>query len=173
MKRYVLAGIVFILFIGGSYVLFFDFSAEKNDADISLHSAPDIILTDIQGRRIALADYRGRYVLVNAWASWCPFCLAELPLFTDLKKRLGEELVVIAVNRGETEATAKQYTEQLNLGDSLVFALDPEHTFYKAIGGFSMPETIFIDKEGNIRQHKRGPMDLEEIMRRSSEAFGF
>jgi len=104
--------------------------------------------------------------VINTWAAWCPFCVKELPAFSALQKAFSEEVVVIAIDRVESLNTAKSYTDDLGITDDLVFLLDRSDSFYKFIRGFSMPETIFVDKDGVIQDHKRGPMDLEEMKQR-------
>jgi len=58
---------------------------------------------------------------------------------------------------------AKRYTDEQGITNNLVFLLDPSDSFYQSIGGFTMPETIFVDRDGSIREHKRGPMTQAEI----------
>lgn len=53
-----------------------------------------------------------------------------------------------------------------NIGSGTAFLLDPEDAYYRAIGGFAMPEILFVDRDGTIRSHKRGPMEREEFRRR-------
>lgn len=128
-----------------------------------------LTLTDYGGKKIALADFKGKPLVVNAWASWCPFCRQELPDFATVQKELGDKVVFIAVDRGESLAVAKQYSDARGVTNSIVFLLDPGDSFYQAIGGFSMPETVFVDKNGNIVDHKRGPMDVNEIRQRTEK----
>lgn len=128
-----------------------------------LEKAPDFQLKDYNGKTVSLADFAGKPVVVNSWAAWCPFCRQELPDFAAAQKEFGDKVVIISIDRAEGLGTAKKYSDELNVTDSLIFLLDPSDSFYKSIGGFSMPETIFVDKDGFIREHKRGPMDLNEI----------
>lgn len=137
----------------------------------SLKSAPDLIFKDYEGREINLSDWRGRNVIINSWASWCPFCKEELLDFANMQKELGDKVVIIALDRAESLEIAKKYSDGLGIADKLIFLLDPKDSFYQFIGGFSMPETVFIDKEGFIRYHRRGPMKREEIKRRIEQVF--
>lgn len=136
---------------------------------------PDLTFIDYQGQEVSLSSFSGKPLIVNAWASWCPFCVDELPDFVSLQEEFsakggsapgGKDLVIIAVNRAESPTTAKNYTDSAGLTDKLTFLLDPSDAFYQAIGGFSMPETVFVNKNGKIVFHKRGPMPLEEMRRR-------
>ena len=58
---------------------------------------------------------------------------------------------------------AKSYTDELGISEDMLFLLDRSDSFYKSIGGFSMPETIFVNGDGEIVVHKRGPMELDEM----------
>lgn len=126
--------------------------------------APEFSLADYEGNTVSLSDFAGKLVVINSWAAWCPFCIKELPAFAEAQEELGDKVTIIAIDRAESLATSKKYTDDLGVTDSLVFLLDPDDSFYRSIGGFSMPETIFVDGEGNIRFHKRGPMEKEEIL---------
>lgn len=128
-----------------------------------LEKAPNFNLQDYGGKKVTLADFAGKPTVINSWASWCPFCRQEIPDFVSAQKEFGGKVTIIAVDRAESLAVAKGYTDKQGTTAGLIFLLDPEDSFYKSIGGFSMPETIFVDKNGNIVDHKRGPMDLTEI----------
>lgn len=128
---------------------------------------PDLTLTDYTGKSVRLQDFVGKPLVVNAWAAWCPFCRKELKDFATVQKELGDRVVFIAVDRAEPLSTAKRYTDELGVTNDLVFFLDPDDSFYQSIGGFSMPETIFVNAQGNIVEHKRGPMEVAEIRERT------
>jgi len=101
--------------------------------------------------------------VINSWAPWCPFCIDELPDFTTLQGEFGDQIIVIAVNRKESLSVSKKFSDELGVTNNMTFLLDPKDSFYQSIGGFSMPETLLVDREGNIRIHKRGPMPLSEM----------
>lgn len=121
------------------------------------------VLTDIHGNEVAESDFHGKIQVVNTWATWCPFCVDELPDFVRLQEAFPEEIVVVAVNRAESRERTLAFTDELEVTDGLVYLLDPSDSFYRSIGAFSMPETIFLDREGEIVFHKRGPMPFEEM----------
>ena len=115
------------------------------------------------GELIRFADFNNKIIVANAWASWCPFCVNELPDFGELQKAFPDDVVVIAINRAEPTSTAKSFSDKLGLSDDYFFLVDPDDSFYKKIGGFSMPETLFINTNGDISLHKRGPMKFDEM----------
>ena len=140
---------------------------DSNDKD----KAPDFRLKDYDGNEVALADFKGKNIIINSWAVWCPFCVKELKDFAELESELGDSITIIAIDRRESLEKQKSYTDDLGITDDLVFLLDPDDSFYRSIGGFSMPETLFIDGEGNILLHKRGPMTLDEMRQKTNELF--
>lgn len=134
-----------------------------NGQEAQLEKAPNFSLQDYGGKTISLADFAGKPLVINSWAAWCPFCRKELPDFVTVQKEFSDKVVIISINRQESLSTAKGFTDEQGTTEDLIFLLDPKDSFYRSIGGFSMPETIFVDKNGFIQEHKRGPMDLNEI----------
>lgn len=161
---------ILIVLIGG----FFIFNGNTADVpsqvgtdekvDVVRDTAPDFSLKDYDGNTHSFSDLsEGKIAVVNSWAVWCPFCKNELDDFAELQESFGDDIVVIAIDRGESLERAKAFTDQIEVTDRMTFLLDPSDSFYKSIGGFSMPETIFVNTKGEIVLHKRGPMDLAEM----------
>jgi len=128
-----------------------------------LNKAPNFSLKDYNGNTVSLADFQDMPLVINTWAAWCPFCVKELPVFAAAQKEFQDQVVVIAIDRAESLNTAKKFSDKVGVTNELILLLDPSDSFYKSIAGFSMPETIFVDKDGNIQHHKRGAMDLDEL----------
>ncbi|MBI3384706.1 TlpA family protein disulfide reductase [Candidatus Gottesmanbacteria bacterium] len=133
-------------------------------------TAPNFSLPDYQGKIVNLSDFSKQPLVINSWAGWCPYCKKELVDFAKVQEELKNKIIIIAIDRAESLAVAKKYSDELGVSNSLVFLLDPADSFYEAIGGFSMPETIFVDKDKIVRDHKRGPMDKTEIKNRIKTA---
>ncbi|MCH7552217.1 TlpA family protein disulfide reductase [Patescibacteria group bacterium] len=163
MSKFIIIGIV-VLVIAGGGILFLGQGGEqqKTTSTGTKNNFQTLTFVDYDGNSVALADFAGKPLVVNAWAAWCPFCVKELPDFTLLQKEF-PDVVVIAIDRSESLNTAKSYTDDLGITDSLMFLLDSSDSFYRSIGGFTMPETIFVDKDGVIQIHKRGIMSLDEM----------
>lgn len=136
----------------------------NSEAQKSLATSEEQVFTDLQGNPISFKQFEGKVRVVNAWASWTPFSVQEL---RDLETLAGEykdtDVVVIAVNRKEPKEVAVQFLESIRTFEHTVFAIDITDSFYKSIGGFSMPETVFYDARGTIVLHKRGSMSLTEM----------
>lgn len=143
-----------------------DSATKDQKTSRKFRTLPELSFRDYNGNVVRLADFKGTPLVVNSWAVWCPFCLKELPDFAEIQKEFGEQVIIIAIDRAESLKTAKSYTDDLGITDDIVFLLDSGDIFYRSIGGFSMPETIFVDSGGNIREHKRGFMRIEDIRER-------
>lgn len=138
-------------------------SGDSKESNTTFDTVPDFILMDYDENEVSLSDFKGKALVINSWASWCPFCVDELPDFGVLQDEFEGEIVVIAINRSEPLLRAKEFSDRFGVTDKITFLLDLKDSFYQSIGGFSMPETLFVDKNGNIRVHKRGPMELSEM----------
>lgn len=130
---------------------------------------PDLVFENYNGQAVRLHDFISKPIVINVWASWCPFCLKELPDLAIAQAELHNQVVIIAINRADPAAVAKRFTDGLGITNGLMFLLDPNDLFYKATGGFSMPETIFVDKKGFIQEHRRGPVEASEVNRKIQE----
>lgn len=132
---------------------------------------PDALLKGLDGRDVKLSDFRGKPLIINFWTSWCPLCTDELRQLVFAQKEFSEKILVIAINRGESSEQIQSVSQKLGIDSSLLILLDNDDTLYQTLGGFSMPETLFIDKDGMIREHQRGPAGLEELRRRVQDSF--
>ena len=130
---------------------------------------PDLTLKDYDGNDVRLRDIKGDIVLLNAWATWCPFCVDEIPDFVQAQNEFEGQLTVVLINRQESFNQAKKFTDDLGATGNVITLLDPSDSFYRKIGGFAMPETLFV-KDNSIVLHKRGPMTLQEVKLRVKTA---
>jgi len=167
-KIYIIVGVIITIILGGLliFVVGNQFNENRAGEDANkaiLDKVPDFNLEDWEGNKVALSDFSGKPFIINSWAVWCPFCVNELPEFAKLQEELGDKVTVIVVDRAEETSKQKKFTDELGVTDRLLFVNDPDDSFYKSIGGFSLPETLFVDKDGSIQVHKRGPMTIEEM----------
>ncbi len=132
-------------------------------SSLSSEKVPNLALKDYSGKTVILADFLKKPLVINFWATWCPFCRQELIDFAAIQKEFEDEIIIIAINRAEVREMAKKYTDELGVTTKLTFLLDPNDSFYQSIGGFTMPETIFATKNGTIVFRKRGPINLNEM----------
>lgn len=177
-RKYIIGAITIVLLLGtGGFFFWNGYPREKSqevvsEQPLSQDAIFGLVLSDENGNSVTLADYKGKNLIMAAWATWSPYSGQELEALAAVKGEYGETLTAIAVNRGESREAARAYLLQKNHEGTLRYFFDPDDSFFKAIGGFSMPETIFIDKNSEVRFHKRGPMNREELRRRAQDIFG-
>ena len=132
-----------------------------------LDRIPEFSLPDFSGNNVSLASLAGKNLVINSWAIWCPFCVDELPDFVSAQKEFGDRVLIIPIDRAESTKRQKDFLAGLGIDtNDLLFLTDKGDRFYRDIGGFSMPETLFVNEDGFIVEHKRGTMNLEEIRRK-------
>lgn len=152
----IVLGIILIgLIAGGIFLL-------QGGSIAGQNSLPSIVLEEhVSGDEIVLAERSGLLV-INSWAVWCPFCVKEVPDFVTLQEEF-QEVDVVLVNRGESREKVNAFLSEVGVTtEQLTFLHDGSDSFYKAVGGFSMPETLFV-RDGEIIFHKRGVMALSEM----------
>ena len=124
-------------------------------------AAPEIVLEDLEGKTVRLSDYRGKVVILNFWASWCPPCKAEMPELEQvaLEYNQGSEAVLVTVNltdgARETPAKARQYIQDNRF--TMPVLLDTSGKAADDYNITSIPTTIIVDKQGNIGTRFSGP----------------
>ena len=117
------------------------------------------------GGNTALADYRGRVVVLNFWASWCEPCRKESPLLQRWHRRMeGRGGTVLGVDMYDVTGPAQDFIDQYGLTYPMLKDKDGEGV--KQLGVVAYPETFVIDRQGRIAAVRRGPVD-EEFMQRS------
>ena len=121
--------------------------------------APDFTFPDLKGQQISLSGHRGKVVLVNIWATWCPPCRQEMPSMQKLYERFqGEDFEILAVS---IDSIGREAVAPFMQSLSLTFPalLDPKEdirTLYKITG---VPESFIIDKGGIVVEKIIGPID--------------
>lgn len=114
------------------------------------HRALDFKLKSFDGETVTLSQYRGKVVLLNFWASWCPPCKEELPLVDELQKTYGPYgLVVLAVNIDNHASNARKFLKEQDI--DLTPLWDAEKRVVGVYDVDTMPTLLMIDQEGWIR----------------------
>lgn len=123
--------------------------------------APELRAQDLAGVPKTLADYRGKVVLLNFWASWCPPCLREMPSMERLRvKMAGRPLEIVALNSAEAPEEVNAYLARMKLGFPIL--LDPDGSNTKRWKVFALPTTFMLDAEGRVRFVLTGPTEWDE-----------
>ena len=130
-----------------------------DDAD----AAPTTPFTLFDGTTATLADYQGRPVVVNFWASWCPSCVAEMSAaFKPAQERLGNDVAFLGINIQDERDKALQLIDETGVQFDL--AEDPDGRLYVDLEGLGMPFTVFIDSAGNIVDEHNGPLTEQQLV---------
>ena len=113
----------------------------------------DLTLTTLGGEKVNTADLRGKIIIFNVWATWCPPCIGELPDFNEVASEYADDVVIIAVHTYDTGMYDMPSYVQSNFPDTkIIFAYDtPSSAAYIAAGGTRyVPQTAIIDRDGVI-----------------------
>ncbi|MBI5566204.1 MAG: TlpA family protein disulfide reductase [Chloroflexi bacterium] len=122
----------------------------------------DFTLTDINGVTHKISDYKGRPVLINAWATWCPPCRAEMPdLHAFYLKHQAEGFEMLAVNSGESQSVVANFIQQL--GFTFPALLDPNKAVLDGLGINGLPTSILVGRDGTVKYIHVGGLTPEMI----------
>lgn len=133
--------------------------------------APDFALQDAQGKTVQLSDLRGKPVLLNLWATWCPPCQAEMPAMQKVHEQYGPQgFTILAVNTTyqDDRAGAIQYAAARGLTFPVLFDLDGSVSRKYLVR--SLPTSFFIDKDGVIQKVVIGGPMSEALLRSEAES---
>jgi peroxiredoxin len=118
--------------------------------DKDRHEAPDFALKDSDGKTVHLTDYRGKVVMLDFWATWCPPCKLEIPWLIDLERKnkdRGFEVLGVSMD-DEGWEVVKPFMREAGLNYRVVIGNDATAEIYGNVE--SLPETFLIDREGKI-----------------------
>lgn len=172
-----IAAVLFIVFLLGASILYKDLSSSYTDDAQEMVSqnetseenttikAPDVSFYDIDGGKHTLSEMKGKPVILNFWASWCPPCKMEMPDFEKMYQSYGDKVSFIMINmtdgNRETKENAISFIKEQKYTFPVYFDLDFEVAY--TYGARTLPMTFFIDKEGNIIQGYSGMIN-ETVM---------
>ena len=132
---------------------------------VTARAAPALALKDLEGKTHVLQDYRGKVVLVNFWATWCPPCRAEMPSMQRLKTMMRDKpFAILAVDMAETEKEIRDFLKEFkDTKIDFTILLDPKGTALKEWKVHVFPTSFLVDAEGNIRYGVAGSLEWDEF----------
>jgi len=124
--------------------------------------APDFTLQDSDANKYSLKDYRGKVVLLNFWATWCPPCRREMPSLERLHQKLKDkDLVILALNQMEDVDQIFIFTGEIGVDMTIPILFDKDSSVSRAYGVMGLPTTYLIDKKGNVRFRAIGGREFD------------
>lgn len=146
----------------GFCCLFFLATAQANELKSWKGGAtPPLALQDLKGKTHKLEDYRGKVVMVQFWATWCPPCLKEMPAMQRLEKKMaGKPFAILAVNMGESGKDVGEFANKMKIGFPVL--LDEEGNGVGNWKVFVAPSTFLLDPQGNVRYTLQGGAEWDE-----------
>ena len=125
-------------------------------------TAPGFNLTDMDGEQHTLDDYRGKVIMLNFWATWCPPCLREIPSMESIYQDLGDKgFVVLAVNQFVSPDHVFAYMGQLSVYPTFPVLFDPDSRVSELYGVKGLPTTLLINRQGKVVYRAIGGRDFD------------
>ena len=118
--------------------------------------APDFTVQDAD-HKVTLHDLRGKIVVLNFWATWCPPCVEEMPSLVKMQSELKDRVVVLAVSVDDDERSYHNFLKKNNV--DLLTVRDPQQKSNELYGTFKFPETYIINRNGVVQRKFIGPVD--------------
>jgi thiol-disulfide isomerase/thioredoxin len=160
MKRVLLIIFVMAFVVAGLVKLGSAYSDKPGD----LRKAPDFTFSDLKGEKHTLGSLRGKVVIVDLWATWCPPCKKEIPNYINLQKKHSNKLFIIGVSYDETPDELKEFLSKHEIGRQINYPIvfGPSQPTYFGDPN-TLPQAFIIDKKGNIRVEHIGLFPPEEL----------
>lgn len=160
--------VAMVLFVGVGGLLVFGFAralvpAAKAQLGAACRSlapepltgeAPELDLEDLDGNPVSLADFRGKFLIVNFWATWCEPCTREWPDLDRLADRLADrdDIVIVAVGVNEERGEIGPYLERMGLTETKVRVVWAKgNEAHRVFGSEKLPDTYFVGRDGELR----------------------
>ncbi len=125
-------------------------------------TAPVFALSDDRGRPVSLARYRGKVVVMNLWASWCPPCRAEMPDLQRLADSgIGRDVAIVGVNEGESPQRAREFAQSLQI--RFPIWIDSSQRYGRTYTALGLPTTVIVDRRGIVVRGVDGALTYDQM----------
>jgi cytochrome c biogenesis protein CcmG/thiol:disulfide interchange protein DsbE len=125
-------------------------------------AAPDFAAKDLDGNDIKLSDYKGKVLVINYFATWCPPCQAEIPDFIEAySEKRDQGVEFLGVNVGESAEKVRQFVQERGINYPVIAGDEQMEGKFGPIR--SIPVTVFIDRSGKVAHQKVGLITREEL----------
>ena len=149
--------VVVILLVG--FAVYVTTNLPTTTSVVAGEAAPDFQLEDTKGNQVSLAALRGKVVLVNFWATWCPPCREEMPAMERLNEVMADDdFVMLAINTEQKGRTVvPEFLKKTPYTFPILF--DDKEVVQQRYGVYKFPESFVIRKDGTVDQKIIGPLD--------------
>src|SRR5215471_19664868 len=156
-KRILIYGIVALCLLG--LYLASRRTAQRAQPSASGNLAADFTVTDLDGKKLSLSDYKGKVVLLDFWATWCAPCREEIPHFVEMQQKLGPQgFQVIGISMDDEAKPVKEFYQQYRINYPLAVGDDK---LAQSFGGvLGLPVNFLIDREGRIVKKYLGATEV-------------
>jgi len=163
-KILVFVAIAILSAVFGAYVSLKKQPSVKSDSP-AVESLMKANLPDIQGQTHALSEWRGKVLLVNFWATWCPPCVEEMPELVDLQNSSGIKNLQIVGIGVDSPSNIQQFTKKFQISYPILVAGMEGTEIARALGNQAggLPFTVLLDAEGRVRQTYLGRLNMNQV----------
>ncbi|RLA50472.1 MAG: hypothetical protein DRQ98_12790 [Gammaproteobacteria bacterium] len=131
--------------------------------------APAVNMVAFNGDPVTLAQFEGTPIVLNFWATWCPFCVAEMPDFETVNQAADGQVQFIGVNLQDDAGAADDLIG--DTGVTYLLTRDPQGVVYTAFGGVAMPTTVFIGADGVVDEIVTGALTEGQLSNKIVQNF--
>ena len=133
---------------------------------------PEATFSDLRdpGTEVVTTDWEGTPTVVNFWATWCGFCVEEMPDLQAAAEQLGDRVRFVGIDRQDPRDAALTFLEETGVTYDQVAS--PSGDYYVRIGARGMPTTLFVDADGVVQYRHTGPLTREDVLRLVDEHLG-
>lgn len=164
--KYLLMVIVAVLALAGGYWLSQqNHPGSQAPVDTAARGPVDFTLPQLDGPDRALRDWRGRVVVVNFWATWCPPCREEIPMLVQLQRQRGAEGLQILGVAIDTPDNVRAFHQAVAMNYPILMGGDAGIDLMQNFGNISgsLPYTVIVDRDGSITARKLGQLHRAEL----------
>ena len=162
---------VLVFVLAGAFITY---NMYKENADIGTKisaqsektaKVSDFTFYDMNKKEVKLSDFSGKPVVINFWATWCPSCISELPFFQSAYETHKDDIQFIMLNLTDGERETQKSVEEYISENEYTFPvfMDIKGEGANTYGIYTIPQTMFIDKDSNIIYNHTGAMTLHDI----------
>jgi len=151
-KRLVIRSIILAILVAAiAYTVYVTATKDPNKVIKAGDSAPNFVLTDLDGKKHQLSDYKGQGVLLNFWGTWCPPCKEEMPALNNAYAKYKDQNVqVISINIAQSNFEVQNFVDEYKL--NFPMTIDRSKSVMRAYNVDQLPATFLINKEGKITE---------------------